>query len=172
MGKINPAPAPVLSHIPQDVGELVGDAQGHRRFTCIRLLTPRRGGVSRIHPHDLLGHQAHRAGYTEAVLVKRTEIGITVLGQVHPLAFDHLDVGHQRLGVALQHISHDPVQTIAHRAVEQLTGAGLPEIQPLAQLTDRQRLSLGAVHQLIGAATPDINGPDGPPLGGRHEQSA
>ena len=119
-----------------------------------------------------MGHQANGARHAEAVLLELSEIGIAVLGQIHALALDHLEIGLQWLGVVLDHIGHHPIESIAHLASKELAGALLPGIQTGAEFSHRQGLGLGAVHQLIGAPAPHVNRPNRPPLGRRHQQRA
>ena len=95
-----------------------------------------------------------------------------MLEQVHALALDHVEVGLQGLGIALQGIHHHPIEVIADLAFKQAAGAPFPGIEPLGQFSHRALLGLRAVHQLVGAATPDVDRPDRPALGRGHQQGA
>ena len=93
-------------------------------------------------------------------------------GEIHPHALDHVEIGLDRLWIALDRVGHHPVEAIAHGAPKQIAGALLPGIQPLRQLSLRAGHGLGAIHQLIGAATPHVDRPDGPALRRGHQQGA
>ena len=170
--QVDAAAGPVLAHIPQDVGELVGNAEGHGRFAGIGPLAPGGRCVGGVDPHHLLGHQSHRAGNAIAVEVQLLEAGVAGRGEIHPHALDHVEIGLQRLGVSLQRVHHHPIEAIANLAEEQLAGALLPGIKPGRQLLHRASHRLRAVHQLIGAAAPHVDRPDGTALGRGHQQGA
>ena len=172
LGQVDAAAAAVLAHIAQDIGELVGDAQGHGRLGGIGLLAPGGGGVGRIEAHHILGHQAHGAGHPVAVELQFGEVGIAVLHHIHALTLDHVEIGLQGLGKAFDRVHHHPVEAVAHPPLEQSPGALLPGIEPLQQSVGGQGLGRRAVHQLIGAAAPHVDGPDGTALGRRQQQGA
>ena len=95
-----------------------------------------------------------------------------MLVQVHALAFDHVEVGMERLGEMLNRVEHHQIQSIAHDPGKEVPGALLPTIEPGGKLCHGPILGLRAIHQLIGAATPDVNRPNGPPLSRGHQQRA
>ena len=95
-----------------------------------------------------------------------------MLHHIHALPFDHVEIGLQGLGEALDRVHHDPIKAVVHTAFEQAPGALLPGIEPLQQDGGGQALGRGAVHQLIGATAPNVNGPDGAALGRRQQQGA
>ena len=136
------------------------------------MLAPGGGCVSGIKPHHVLGHQPHGAGHPIAIQLQFGEVGITVLHHIHALPLDHVEIGLQRLGEALDRVHHHAIKAVVDTALEQAQGALLPGIEPLQQGGGWQGLGCRTVHQLIGAAAPHVDGPDGAALGRRQQQGA
>ena len=172
MWQVDPPATTVFSDVAKNVGELVRDAEGDSRITGVRRITPGSRGVSRVNPHHLLRHQPHRSRNAVAVELQVVEARVAGGGQVHPHPLDHVEIGLQRLGVALEGVDHHAIETVLDFALEEGAGALLPAIEAFGQLRDGTRHRLGAIHQFVGAAAPDVNGPNRPALGRGHQQGA
>ena len=135
-------------------------------------MTPGSGGVGLIHAHHTLGHQTHCSRNAVAVELEVLKAGIAGPGEIHALALDHVEVRLNALREALQRVHHHRIQIVLHLTLEQRAGFLFPAIQPFSQLFDWPSLGLRAVHQFVGATTPDVDRPDGTPLLRRKKQRA
>ena len=154
----------VLAHVPQDVGELVGETEGERSLVHL-------GQVALevlVASHDGHGHEPHGARHAVAVLVELVEGSVPGLHEVHSHAVDHVAEGLDVHG--------EPGQRIAQRGVDDVRGPaledGLQAVLPLVQSLRGDVARVGSVDELVGSAAPDVDGPDGALLLRRHELGA
>ena len=111
-----------------------------------------------------MGHQSDGSSDAIAVQLEVVKARIARPGQIHPLTLNHVEVGLDVLGKALEGVHHHSIEIILDRSVEQGASFFLPAIQAFRQFINGACLSLRAVHQLIGATAPDVDGPDGTAL--------